>query len=190
MPNAKPPHTRKKVGSKPPSSVSNFLPSFTTLRAKKPPTSVGTARTKIRAPKDDHHGALLASFGSSLRLLHEDRILAEFHGYFTRDTLRVFLSTICVPQLHIGRTRFVDSISFYLAMRCILRLGEPDFIAIPPPDNKIPRNNRTALTPAYLHSQLETLYHELLYNRTLQKTEISEATYFSTARDAATRLQR
>jgi hypothetical protein len=68
------------------------------------------------------------SFGTGVRLRSEDDFIRLFPPGLTRKGFRSLCRALSVPMLEVGRTRYVDTLSLLLALRSILRVGEPDFL--------------------------------------------------------------
>jgi hypothetical protein len=76
-----------------------------------------------------HQDGLFLSFGSGVRLISEDQFLRQFlPAGITRKGFRRLCRALSVPMLEIGSSRYVDMLSMLLALRGILRVGEPDFL--------------------------------------------------------------
>lgn len=70
------------------------------------------------------------SLGPGNRLYSEDSYLVELAPLgVTRRGFRSLLRALGVPTIELGRTRFVDNLSLALALRAVLALGKPDFLA-------------------------------------------------------------
>jgi hypothetical protein len=62
-------------------------------------------------------------------MMTEDFYLAAFAPFgMTRRGFRALLKALRVPSLEVGSTRFVDVFSFNLAIRSIMRIGQPTFL--------------------------------------------------------------
>lgn len=132
------------------------------------------------------------SIGPYVRLYSEDHFLRELAPLgLTRNTLRRFFRALSVPTLHLSKTRYVDAFTLSLALRAVLRIGEPDFLA-PGCDvlqtGEKPRRTTKSLDPTRLRSDLEPLIFELLAAHKTRAWDIPSAEIAAAARDAARRL--
>jgi len=57
----------------------------------------------------------------------EDVYINEVEG-LSKKGFRALCRCLHVPLIEIGSTRYVEMSTFLLAMRCVLRVGEPDFL--------------------------------------------------------------
>ena len=122
-------------------------------------------------------------FGSWLRLYSEDQLLAELAPFnLTRATFRHLLANLCVPSLHIGKLRFVDGYSFFLALRAVLSIGEPDFYA--PNCNAVYFRNTNAskLDIDRFRRNQKRLTADLLYSKRFNGMTLTDAEIRKTAR--------
>lgn len=129
-------------------------------------------------------------FGSWLRLYSEDQLLAELAPFnLTRATFRHLLANLCVPSLHIGKLRFVDGYSFFLALRAVLSIGEPDFYA--PNCNAVYFRNTNAskLDIDRFRRNQKRLTADLLYSKRFNGMTLTDAEIRKTARLAFSRIQ-
>lgn len=132
------------------------------------------------------------SIGPYVRLYSEDHFLKELAPLgFSRNTFRRFLRSLSVPLLHLSGTRYVDALSLSLALRAILKVGRPDFLA-PGCDalatGEIPKDTCRSLDPSDVRDNLETLIFELLASHKTQAWEIPSTQIADAAREAARRL--
>ena len=111
---------------------------------------------------------------SGLRLVSLDVLLAQIAPMgLTMTGLRMLLDNLQVPTIEIGRTRLVDLFSFQLALRAVLRVGEPDFLT--PGCHTIKRRNTkqrpplrpdtTLLDPVRFHANWKRIVSELIAAR-------------------------
>lgn len=86
-----------------------------------------------RMPRRSHVSAnkpAFFSFGPFARLYSEEHFLDALAPLgMTRRSLRAFFRALSVPTIEIGSTRLVDHLSLVIALRAVLRVGEPDFLA-------------------------------------------------------------
>jgi hypothetical protein len=132
------------------------------------------------------------SIGPYVRLYSEQHFLQELAPLgLTLDSLRRFFRALSVPTLHLAGTRYIDAFSLSLALRAVLRIGEPDFLApgcaASAKGRKPPRTTRT-LNPARLKGDLEPLIFELLAAHKTRAWDIPSTEIADAARDAARRL--
>jgi len=132
------------------------------------------------------------SIGPYVRLYSEDHFLKELAPLgFSRNTFRRFLRSLSVPLLHLSGTRYVDALSLSLALRAILKIGRPDFLA-PGCDalatGEIPKDTCRSLDPSDVRDNLEPLIFELLASHKTQAWEIPSTQIADAAREAARRL--
>lgn len=132
------------------------------------------------------------SIGPYVRLYSEDHFLRELSPLgLSRNTLRRFFQALSVPTLHLSNTRYVDAFTLSLALRAVLRIGEPDFLA---PGSALSlkgrksRRTTNALNPARLRSDLESLIFELLAAHKTRAWDIPSTQIADAAREAARRL--
>lgn len=162
-PGENPTSTKLKVNPSAQESTTGATESVTTggtRRQKRNPTP----RTPLSATLEPSE---IAAFGSSLRLVSVERLWSQFAPFgVTLPSFVRFLHTLHIPLLHIGRTRLVDSLSFYLVMRALLRLGRPDFLA---PGSLTPqtrdRETTREIPLSSIQKNLESLTRELIYAR-------------------------
>ena len=129
-------------------------------------------------------------FGSWLRLYSEDQLLTELAAFgFTRATFRHFLSNLCVPTLRIGKLRFVDGYCFFLALRAVLAIGEPDFHA--PGSQAVANRNVKAsrLDLDRFRLNQKRLTADLLYSKRFNGLHLTDFQIRKTARLALGRIQ-
>lgn len=144
-------------------------------------------------PRKKNPQLSVISLGPLVRLYSEAHFLNELRPLgFTTRTLRAFLRALSVPTLHLGSSRFIDTLSLSIALRAVLRIGQPDFAA--PGSETIDRASPTPHPPSreisldFVRSNLETLIVELLaaYRTSSWNpapTELAEA-----AKEAARRM--
>lgn len=125
------------------------------------------------------------SIAPGVRLYSEDHLIQSLHPLpFTRRSFRAFLRSLSVPTLHIGRHRYVDHISFALAVRSVLRVGAPSFYG---PGSRRPRRiPPSRLDLASFRSSITTTIAELLASRHYTPAESSHI--LSAAKEAASRM--
>lgn len=118
-------------------------------------------------------------------------ILKEFLPLgLSRKGLRALLKSLSVPSIEIGRHRLVDSVSLFLALRSVLRVGEPDFLA-PGSDSKnrgLTKGCRTRLDVDHFRRNLEVVVAELVYARKVNSLSIDVDAIRLAARNAAERM--
>ena len=134
-----------------------------------------------------------ARFGSSLRLYSEDLILKEFLPLgLSRKGLRALLKSLSVPTIEIGTVRLVDSLSLFLALRAILRIGEPDFAAPTSRSVRIGgaalKGKATRLDLDRFQKNFETVVAELIYARKANALVVDRPAIRKAARDACDRI--
>ena len=132
------------------------------------------------------------SIGPYVRLYSETHFLQELAPLgFTVKSLRQFFRALSVPTLHLSGTRYVDAFSLTLALRAVLRIGEPDFLAPGCSTNlkgRKPRRTTTTFNPARLRGDLEPLIFELLAAHKTRAWDVPALEIADAARDAARRL--
>jgi hypothetical protein len=118
----------------------------------------------------------------------EDTYINEIKG-MTKKGFRSLCRCLHVPLIEIGDTRYVEMSTFLLAMRSILRVGEPDFLVpgcITLKKNKA-KNEARELSTERFAENMEAVLAELMAARLLGKMpatgEVKKA-----AREAAERL--
>ena len=145
------------------------------------PPSTGKSKKNSRAT---------IKFGSWLRLYSEDQLLEELSIFgFTRGTFRHFLANLGVPTLHVGALRFVDGYCFFLALRAVLSIGEPDFYA---PGSTIVRQrnaNPSKLNLSSFRARQKRLTADLLYTKRFNGLHLTDLQIRKTARLALGRIQ-
>jgi hypothetical protein len=109
------------------------------------------------------------------RLYAEDLFLDPKSGLgamgMTRKGFRALCKALSVPTIEVGNTRLVDALSFSLAMRSVLRLGQPDFLA--PGCLTLQRGRRPKDTTTHINQEdlrgenLEVVLLELIAARKL-----------------------
>lgn len=130
------------------------------------------------------------SLPSGLRLMSESYFLEELKPFgITVKGFRSLLRALNVPSIEIGKVRLIDSLTFAMALKCVLRIGEPDFLV---PGCESIRKNRTvgcalSLDPSRFEKNAKTVIAELLYARRFFGMRNS-ADIRTLARDAAARL--
>jgi hypothetical protein len=130
--------------------------------------------------------------GAHSRLYSESHYYRAFepHGV-SRKAFRRFLKALHVPVIYIGRQRFIDHLSFSLALRAISRIGQPDFLfpgcihlASPP----APSNTTDTLDPAYVKRNLRSLLAELISTRVEPDSPATHRAFARAVDEAADRL--
>lgn len=128
------------------------------------------------------------------RLYAEDLFLDPVQGLgafgITRRGFRDLCKALSVPYIEIGNTRLIDALSFSLAMRAILRIGEPSFLApgcFTLSKGRRPEDTTTSLDTEKLRGDaLERVLLELLASKKLalraSTPKIKEAAQAAAAR--------
>ena len=118
---------------------------------------------------------LYISFGSGVRLMAEDVYVNEVQGISLKG-FRALCRALMVPMIEIGKTRFVETTSFLLAMRAICRIGEKDFLV--PGSERLRRGHTrgtvTALDPEEFAKNMSVILDELIAAKTLSGGNTSE----------------
>lgn len=137
--------------------------------------------------------ATVIRLGPFVTLTSEDHYLQALKPLgMTRVGFRCLLVSLCVPYIEIGSTRLIDDLSFQIAIRSILRVGEKPFLA---PGchtlaTTVSRDHpayATALQPAHVTEALSTLISELLLTHGLEAKPSSRSAKMASI-DAAARL--
>ena len=110
------------------------------------------------------------SFGSGLRLWHEDAFM-EALG-LKRKAFRNFLIALHCPFLEIGSKRYVNVTEFILALNYITRIGRPNFLA-PTSYTKGKKGGKkiydlghtTELDVKHFHKTIRHTFARMLYSR-------------------------
>jgi hypothetical protein len=130
------------------------------------------------------------SLGPHARLYSEDHFLEALAPFgMTRRAFRAFLSALSVPTLEVGSTRFIDHLSFALALRAILAVGQPDFLA--PGSRSLSSSSRKAATsidPKAFRDNLPTTISALLASHRLSHYNLTPAAVKQAAREATERM--
>lgn len=130
-------------------------------------------------------------FGSGIKLVSEDDYLDELaaHG-ITRKGFRAWCRALQVPMLEIGTRRYVDLMSFTLALRAVCRVGQPDFYVPGCDRNTWGVHRKTGgtdkLDPDYFRQNFKVILAELLAARRLSK--LSSRGFKQLAKEAANRM--
>ncbi len=136
------------------------------------------------------------SFGAGVRLLGEDHYLKELEPLgLSRRGFRALCRALQVPMLHVGKRRFVDVLSFKLAMRAVVRVGHPDFLV---PGCEEIRNGRksfwtgavTTLDLKYFQRNFRHLLAEILYSSKMEGVTLDRKEIRDLAKEAADRMVR
>lgn len=147
-------------------------------------------RAVIHASRKSTRTRASVKFGSWLRLYSEDQLLAELSIFgLTLRSFRSLLHNLHVPTLHIGKIRFVDGYSFFLALRAVLSIGEPDFHA--PGCSAVYFRNAD---PSHLDLERfrlnqRRLVADLLYSKRFNGLTLTDGQLKKTARLAISRIQ-
>ncbi len=128
------------------------------------------------------------SFGGGVRLMSEDVYIDEMQA-ISKRAFRGLCRALTVPMIEIGDTRYIEMTTFLLAMRSILRVGEPDFLV---PGCKTIRQNKVkgesrVLNPERFVENVEAVLAELMAARILGNMP-STGEVKKAAREAAQRL--
>lgn len=132
------------------------------------------------------------AFSPGNRLVSEDHFLAQLAPVgMTRRGFRSLCRALLVPTLELGSTRFLDAYSFSLALRAILRVGQPDFLA--PGCTTLrkarthPTDATTTLDPAYFEKHASIVIAELLSMRRFTDLKVTREVV-DAAREASQRM--
>lgn len=133
------------------------------------------------------------NIGQHTRLYSEDYFLQSLSPLgMSRRAFRCWMASLSVPLLEIGNTRFVDHLSLLIALRSILRIGNPTFLAAGCKTlsrKRIPPGVISSLDPAYVEANLHNVIAELLLAHTIAKdSRMSRKALVRVAREAATAL--
>jgi len=136
------------------------------------------------------HQKASIKFGSNLRLYSEETIRQEL-GAFGLSVIgfRHLMRNLCVPMLCIGKTRFVDSYSLFLALRAVLAIGESDFYAPGCHEISCHRHPSSKLDLKRFRLQQRRLCADLLYSKRLNSLQLTDSLIRTTARAAFSRIQ-
>lgn len=126
-----------------------------------------------------------------MRFLSADYFVREMQPLgMTMRGFRGLCKALGVPMLRIGRTWVVELFSFHTAMRAIMRIGQPDFLA-PGCDYKASGGEKkgmtTTLSREYYEENFEALIGEMLAARAVHGLPSPRATVRA-AKQAAKRL--
>ena len=130
------------------------------------------------------------SIGPYSRLYSEDHFVDALAPLgMTRRSFRALCRVLSVPTLEIGKTRLIDRLSFALALRAALRIGQPDFLA---PTSEtlrkgrpLPPHCRTSLPASEYEALSTSLIAELLLAH--RTTSLSSPTLLRAAAIEASR---
>lgn len=87
------------------------------------------SRPRREKPASSPYNLVAFSMGPGNRLYSEDYYLKELEPLgVTRKGFRAWLRALKVPTLEIGDVRLVDNLTFSIALRAALRIGQPDFL--------------------------------------------------------------
>lgn len=132
------------------------------------------------------------SIGPFTKLYSEDFFIRELAPLgMSRRGFRSFCAALSVPMLEVGNTRLVDQLSLSLALRAVLRIGKPDFIA-PGSMTRIKGSKRPVtgrLNVKEFERSLAACISELLAVRFLPNEAPSEKTLVDAAKEAARRMK-
>lgn len=131
------------------------------------------------------------SFGPHVKLYSEDYFINELiHLGMTRRGFRALCAALSVPMIEIGSTRLVDQLSFSLALRAILHIGRPTFLAPGSATKaKSPFHYCTKLDARYVEKNLTILISELLALPHLPNEAPRQKTLTLAAEEAARRMK-
>ena len=102
------------------------------------------------------------------RLYSEDLLIEEFAAFnLTRRSFRTLCRALGVPLLYVGTGALLDPITFSLALKAVLSLGRPDFLA-PGSTVAYRKGTHSTLSPP-LDGELVRLMRELLLSHELSK---------------------
>lgn len=108
------------------------------------------------------------SLPDGITLYSEDYYLDALRPLgMSRRGFRAWLRCLSVPTLEVANTRYLDPWSFNLALKAILRIGEPDFFA--PGSMGLRRGHPagvTTLDPATFRRNLRVVVAELVASKT------------------------
>lgn len=136
------------------------------------------------------NGRATIKFGSWIRLYSEETLLSELSQFnLTKLSLRKLLHNLRVPTIHIGSLRFVDGYSFFLALRAVLSIGEPDFHAPGCTEVYWNRGSPSKLDMEKFRKAQKRLVADLLYTKRFNSMTLSDADLLKTARLAFSRIQ-
>lgn len=142
------------------------------------------------AAKANRRARATIKFGSWLRLYTEDQLLAQLSQFgLSRRSFRTLLDALHVPTLHVGNLRFVDGFSFFVALRAVLSIGQPDFIC---PGSESSNKNRrpiSSLSLDDLNARYRRVVADLLYAKRLMGLTLTDQEIRATAADALSRMQ-
>lgn len=143
-----------------------------------------------KSTRNLRNGRATIKFGSWIRLYSEEQILEELSIFgLTPITFRHFLRNLNVPTLHIGELRFIDGYSFFLALRAVLSIGEPDFYA---PGCRMVRFrdvNPSKMDLERFRRNQKRLCADLLYTKRFNGHHLTDLQIRKTARLALGRIQ-
>ena len=112
-------------------------------------------------------------FGSGVKLVSEDDYLSELaHEGLTRQGFRKLCRGLQVPLIFIGRRCYVDLMSFCLAMRAVVRVGQPDFY-FPGSEPIVHAKKEGARDAKWFEEQFEEVLAELLVARKVANLKIT-----------------
>lgn len=118
--------------------------------------------------------ATIIRIGDFVTLISEDHYLQAFAPLgMTIQGFRRLLASLRVPTIEIGSTRLVDDLSFQIALRSILRLGQKPFLApgcttLAVSASRDHPDYATSLHPERLTQDLSALIAELLLTHGLE----------------------
>ena len=128
-------------------------------------------------------------FGSWFRLYSEAQLLQQFAPFnLSLRSLRLLLSNLGVPSIHIGNQRLVDGFSLFLALRAVLSIGEPDFVC---PNSMSHRKGTepSKINLLNLRARYRRLVADLLYAKRFNGMTLTDSEIRRTADLALARLQ-
>ena len=148
-----------------------------------PPTTDDTVPGEGRGKRSRRktRRSTIIRLGTHVTLTSEDHYLIAFKPLgMTRRGFRRFLEVLQVPFLEVGSTRLVDDLSFQLALRSILRVGERPFLApgCETLSSVAARDNpayATTLAHVQVEKHLPALIAELLLTHGLDNRPTSKA---------------
>lgn len=112
-----------------------------------------------------------------MRLWSEDYFIEEFAKGGTPISKRAFRAlcrALKVPMLEVGSTRLVDALTWAMALRAALRVGQPDFLA--PGCETLKRSNGNGeareLDAGYVTKHLSVIIAEVLAARQISGMEM------------------
>jgi hypothetical protein len=105
------------------------------------------------------------------RLYSEEHFLAELSRFgITRRGFRALLKLLCVPTLHLpGNRRFVDGLSFAVAIQAACRPGRKDFYFPGSAGKKKPKSSSYQLSAREYKECGTAILHEVVAGRLLSK---------------------